>query len=176
MVKMWNYQYLFQLVHKIQSYLPPSDLLTCTEVSSTWEGEARKHIFKRVPSRPLCCSTVGDYFNRGRPHSKLRLATCDSQNCFILLVAQLKKENAIRNVTSFKSDIHLIRRWGLNFKLGALFPNLSEHDVKTESEEGKLESESACFAYSWMLHHLEEVLSRILQFWKFFNFYKECVL
>lgn len=65
---------------------------------------------------------------RGRHHSHLKLSTCDKENCLVILVAQLRKENRLQNVTSLSMDLN--GEWASDLRLLALFPNLNSLQLR----------------------------------------------
>lgn len=124
---------------KILSYLPPSDLLSCTRVSSVWEGEARKHLLKGVPTTPLCCSTVSQYFEamslRGQLHTHLELSLCSSPDCLSTLVAKLKETNSLQKVTSLTTHWISIEQWIYNFATCRLFTHLKTLELRPRLDQ-----------------------------------------
>lgn len=96
------------MVFKILSNLSPTDLLSCTWVNSTWEGEARKHLLNLAPTGHLCCSTVDSYIEtmsvRDCWHSCLKVTICDETDCLSILVNKLREANCLSKVTSLSTD------------------------------------------------------------------------
>lgn len=112
---------------RILSYLPPADLLSCTRVSSIWEGQARKFLLRGVSTRRLCCSTMIQYLElmpQNRRHSHIQLVTCSKPNCLSTTVAKLSEANSLSNVTSLATSWTLDMKWGQDFSLWTHFPNL----------------------------------------------------
>lgn len=120
------------MVSRIIFYLSISDLLSCTGVNSIWEGEARKYLLK-YSTTPICCRKVRQYFDTmrhgGRHHANIKLITCHRMNCLATLVDTLRKENCLQNVTSLATDFARDVIRDQDFKLWALFVNLTTFEV-----------------------------------------------
>lgn len=134
-------------MNKYLAYLPPSDLLSCTLVSSIWEREARKYLLKTVSTVPIPCSQVSHYFvtsrTRGQSHTHLQLTSCHKQTCVGTLVAKLRTKNCLQNVTSLSMPWTFDQDWRQDIRILSNFPNLitlelypcldgSKHELKVE--------------------------------------------
>lgn len=124
-----------QVVSIILAYLSRTDLLSCTRVSSVWEGEARKHLLKMGPTTSLCCQQVCQYLeDMTKYHAYLFLTLCRKTDCLDTLLTQLTEANCLANVIHLSTDWDLRAEWGPQFQKLGLFFNLTNLVLRPECE------------------------------------------